>query len=482
MSINNMGFVNQNIQRLDAALKDIQKQLFHLSQLGNSDTIEHIDAAKEELKKREYELKKQKVLEMHPYKIRKRTRKKNNNNDYVYYTTTCPWLDNEPRVHNERELINKLYSYYFGDDEDSEYSFRSMFRNALEEKIKTEAPKEKTIRDYYTSYNAFITDDFGRQDIRNIKSSQVKEYIQTIVQELSLTKKRFYKFKGILNLVFDYAVDSEHRYIDVNPVPHHNRAYNKNLKPTSNKPENKAFQPSEVAMIRDYLWKRIDNSTYDVYGYAIIFSSYTGIRLGEIPSLKWSDISYSSIHIHSQQNDEKQDDKKVYYYNPTTKNEKGISRNGRFIPLTDNIRRILDSLKNNQHKLGITSEWVFCNKDGEWITTKGYYDALYRLTKKLGLQLTNNHAFRMYINSYVYVPIGLPVTERAKLLGHSVETNLNHYTFARTDDYLDELSQKINAFESGGNAQSNQSYNKPNNGHTNIIRFNPNNSESATNG
>ena len=84
----------------------------------------------------------------------------------------------------------------------------------------------------------------------------------------------------------------------------------------------------------------------------------------------------------------------------------------------------------------------------------------------------------MHLNSYVYVPMGLPVTERARLLGHSVETNLNHYTFARTDDYLDELNQRINAFENGESTQSD----KPNNGHTNIIKFNPDGSKSATNG
>ena len=68
------------------------------------------------------------------------------------------------------------------------------------------------------------------------------------------------------------------------------------------------------------------------------------------------------------------------------------------------------------------------------------------MCKKLGLKLNNNHAFRIALNSYVYVPMGLPVTERAKLLGHSVDTNLKHYTFARTDDYLEELSEKIDAF------------------------------------
>lgn len=53
----------------------------------------------------------------------------------------------------------------------------------------------------------------------------------------------------------------------------------------------------------------------------------------------------------------------------------------------------------------------------------------------------------MALNSYVYVPMGLPVTERAKLLVHSVDTNLRHYTFARTADYIDELCEKINAID-----------------------------------
>ncbi len=92
--------------------------------------------------------------------------------------------------------------------------------------------------------------------------------------------------------------------------------------------------------------------------------------------------------------------------------------------------------------MGICSEWVFCKEDGSWITTVAYYESLYRVTHKLGLKLSNNHAFRMSLNSYVYVPMGLPATERAKLLGHSVDTNLRHYTFARTDDYIDILDFK----------------------------------------
>ena len=45
----------------------------------------------------------------------------------------------------------------------------------------------------------------------------------------------------------------------------------------------------------------------------------------------------------------------------------------------------------------------------------------------------------MAYNSYVLIPKGLEAPERAKLLGHSVETNLRYYTYAKSDDYIDEL-------------------------------------------
>jgi len=45
--------------------------------------------------------------------------------------------------------------------------------------------------------------------------------------------------------------------------------------------------------------------------------------------------------------------------------------------------------------------------------------------------------------------MGMDVTERAKILGHSVETNLKHYTFSLSDDHLDDLTDKINAYQTG---------------------------------
>ena len=43
----------------------------------------------------------------------------------------------------------------------------------------------------------------------------------------------------------------------------------------------------------------------------------------------------------------------------------------------------------------------------------------------------------MSLNSNIFIPLGLPVTQRAYLLGHSVETNERFYSHMKTESLVD---------------------------------------------
>ena len=97
-------------------------------------------------------------------------------------------------------------------------------------------------------------------------------------------------------------------------------------------------------------------------------------------------------------------------------------------------------MKGKQKELGIKSEYVFCHENGEWIKTAAYHSCLRAMCRKVfgkDCKVTNNHAFRMSLNSNILIPKGIPVAERARLLGHSVETNLRRYSFARKNTTKD---------------------------------------------
>ena len=98
-------------------------------------------------------------------------------------------------------------------------------------------------------------------------------------------------------------MDPEHHYIDINPVRSTNKVFKKYCIQSIRNPEEKAFQPKQLQELKTHLWERVNCQEYDVMGLAILFAASTGVRIGEIPVLKWSDVSDIAIHIHAQQNE-----------------------------------------------------------------------------------------------------------------------------------------------------------------------------------
>ena len=140
------------------------------------------------------------------------------------------------------------------------------------------------------------------------------------------------------------------------------------------------------------------------------------------------------IRRHAQQLTRHNGGKKRFYFVPWTKNEKRkLVKAGRAFPLTDAIKDIFRRLKNNQEEMNIKSEYIFCKEDGSCINTFNYERNVNKLFKLMGFEGHNNHILRRSLNSNVFIPLGIPATERARMLGHSVETNLRFYSYADKD-------------------------------------------------
>ena len=171
-------------------IRDLEVQRLNLMNMKKKGIINGVDVVIQELTKKEFKLKEQKVLEVHSYAITQTSITKNSK-QVPRWQTTCG--DKRPRCSSYESLIDKLYEHYFGTVMLTDYSFKTMFEAALDERIRTERPKEKTIRDYHSSYKAFISDEFGAKDIRLITPSEAKEFIQNVTRQHNPTKKRFYK-------------------------------------------------------------------------------------------------------------------------------------------------------------------------------------------------------------------------------------------------------------------------------------------------
>ena len=122
---------------------------------------------------------------------------------------------------------------------------------------------------------------------------------------------------------------------------------------------------------------------------------------------------------------------------PWLKEEKGQPRGGRIIPfLSTNIFELLSEINEIQNGFGIESEWIFPDTD-----TISYERSLYKVCKKLGYEITNNHAFRKGFNMWM-LSLGLNVADRARILGHSTAVNLDRYTVT-SDSWIEDTIMKV---------------------------------------
>ncbi|WP_033154464.1 tyrosine-type recombinase/integrase [Pseudobutyrivibrio ruminis] len=343
-------------------------------------------------------------------------------------------ISGDIRLHARTEelLIDKILDYY--DCYVVANTLEHIFELAIETKEKTDNCSPLTIKRLRQEYNHFISDEFGKRDIKSISKDDLKAYTNEMLERLNPTPKAFLKYKGVLNLIWRYAV--EYGYVQVDIVKGiSNQQFRSKCDNSKPKSKEKILSRDDILRIQNEIYRRMQFARYNgyfIYGFMILLAIETGMRAAELCSLKWADIlDNRMIHIHSQQLSNRETGNRIVYYVPWTKDEKGISQGGRYYPITDKIAKILLNLKTLQEEKHIASEYVFCDVNGDWITVGAYQTCLRRLMRSMGFSITRNHAFRMSLNSNEFIPKGIPVTDRARLLGHSVETNLRHYSYAR---------------------------------------------------
>lgn len=334
----------------------------------------------------------------------------------------------------EDQLIEKLYDYYGCSFEQNGATFGQVFKMALDEYDRKYPTRDRSSCNYQYVYNRCISEEFANRRIKTITDEELHTYcIQIIGKNEKRMNVHYFRRNTIcmFNLVFGYAFRK--KMIETNPMTFLDKRYLSSLcRQNLKRPSEKRHSEKEYDQILEEAIRRSQMTQfhgYYVYLFMIAVHQYLGCRPGELVALKWCDIKDGTVCFCHEQIEHKKPNT-WYEYVDYTKNEKGVSRLGREFEIIPELQRIFDSLHALQQNLGIQSEFIFCDREGNWIPAKAYEKTLHSICKRLNIDSKGTYTYRRDVNNRM-AEAGIEVFERALNMGHTPEVNTMCYDSPR---------------------------------------------------
>ena len=333
---------------------------------------------------------------------------------------------------SEENLINKIFDYYTKEEEKKQNTSPTF--SAVYWKWRAIKDLElggNSIIGYNTNWKRFFEySDFAEMPIDTINENTIRFFMLSRIKELDLRKDTCRKLFDSIKHVIRYA--RVEKLILENPVEFlENRDFTK-LCNDKIKPENECyFNDTELSIIINALNEYHKEHPLNMASYAIHLAVFTGMRTGELCTLKWSDIENGCISIN-----------KSCKYNSLT-HEFSVgntkTKKSRKYPLDDQIKSLFKRIKQIQIQNGILCEWIFTDGKGSYIHTHGITDLMNKLCKANNLNGGGITKLRKTTSSNLQ-SAGVPKTVVASMLGHTTDVNELYYTYDTSN--LDE-KQKV---------------------------------------
>lgn len=207
---------------------------------------------------------------------------------------------------------------------------------------------DNTIYRYNGDWKRFFEGtDFAKKDIRKLQEKDVKLFIIRQTKTLRLCKKATKTLFGYISRVIFNA--RRERLMTENPVEFlHAHDFYRHCTQKDVNPRDKIVSSAEMSELSNQIQTDYIKKTHYIAPYAVEFASYTGMRVGEVAALKWSDIHDGRIRLNRFERFNEL--KKYYQIIDRTKNS--LIRE---IPVTAEMQDVLNRTKAAEMRYGYVS-------------------------------------------------------------------------------------------------------------------------------
>ena len=321
----------------------------------------------------------------------------------------------------EKEVIQYYRDLESGRTIDRNITVQEMFLKWIEYKEKNPTLKSETFRKYRNDYSRCLKDtDFGRMKVVRVDYRDIENFLVERTEELGLKSRTVSNLAGYLRNMFNYAV--RQKLMDEDPfkgVDLRNNVYPFCIR-TMKDDEDRIMTAGEINRLLDRLHEKQADGYY-APDWAIEICIWTGLRVGEVVALQWSDIRDGQIHVTRSERRICNEDGPDEYEIGDTKNHKS-----RFVPVGKELQDVLDRLKAAQKKDNVYSMYIIADREGR-VNAHRVSNAMRRRSEEAGLKVRSIHAIRRTVSSILNTMYDRATV--SKILGHTEEVNMLHYDY-----------------------------------------------------
>lgn len=401
-----------------AQANDILQFIINNGKINLSDVQDSMEAMKRE-----------ELLKKHPYKTWQ-------GKDGKWYT----YLPDEEKGRrmikrsNRKAIEEEVISYWRAETENP--TVKEIFYEWMERKLEYKDICIGTFNRYEKDFRRFFEDDlaFGDMRVREVGQREIAPFLRKAIVKYSLTAKAYSNLRTITYGIFKYAKEKGYISWSISQTVNDMELPKKTFRKVIKEDDEEVFNDDEMEKLLGYLTDRPD-----ILNLGIMLMFCTGVRVGELVALKWSDVVDNSIKIRRTEISYKMDNgKNVYEIRDYPKTEAGIRTV--FVPAEfSSIIRRLRLLSGSQ-------EYIFW-EDGQNIKAMQVRKRLYYVCNKAGIRKKSPHKLR---KTYVSILLDNGIDKRLvqDVAGHAqISTSeRNYHRNRKSDQRKEEILSDIPEF------------------------------------
>lgn len=427
--------------------KDLDLQQYKILQEALSNGIIDINQTAQ----RNNEMKRERILQMHQYKIYFREK------DQYWYTHLPDETKKEKRrkikKKNLRDLEDAVVSFYTDPrtEESGMKTLRDVYPHWLEY-IASRTSATTTVRRYDADWRRWLDrDPIVDMPLESLDYITMDTWAHKLVKGdntkgIWMTSKQYYNtatiVKGCLNFAFEKHAIDDNAYLRVRIDKKLFRVPEKDF----DDDRDQVFNEDELQQLRDLAWNDYIETRNEA-ALAVLLVSYTGLRAGEAGALKWHAINedMTELKVLAQVVKKEHRDKDGNWtqttWELTTRVKSLNSKRTVYIP--EKLRGILMEHKRYKNPQS-GDEMVFLNEDGSYLNNGILYRKTIKYANQINTYRKGTHKLRKTYLSVLFDG-GVHESTLTKIAGQAIDGKVLHKHYLKDRRSQDEVRQKIDA-------------------------------------